>query len=33
MAIFLMVCKALLIDLFYDLSDSLVNLIVAEDFF
>ena len=33
MAIFLMVCITLLIDLIYDLSYSLIDLFVAEDFF
>ena len=33
MAIFLMVCNALFIDLVYDLSYGLVDLFVAEDFF
>ena len=33
MAIFLMICSTLLIDLIYDLSYSLRDLFVAEDFF
>ena len=32
-AIFLMTCSTLLIDLIYDLSYGLINLFVAEDFF